>query len=201
MSKLSDKEVAIARVYSQSILDLASEQGQQKNLLEELRDLAALSEKDASFAHFLGSPMVDSAARADSLEKLLRGKASDLVVNALQVLNRKGRLGLLPVVAESYRQLLQKQEQRVDVEVKTAVPLSDTLRDQIRQSVARFAGFQADLSEVVDPGMIGGMVVRVGDRKIDTSIRSHLGRLRTKLEDRAGRELHGDYFEMDPAAG
>jgi F-type H+-transporting ATPase subunit delta len=104
-------------------------------------------------------------------------------------------------VAEGYRKLLQKQENRVDVEVKTAVPLSDTLRDQIRQSVARFAGLESDLTEVVEPALIGGMVIRVGDRKIDTSIRSHLGRLREQLEERASRELQGDYFVADPAAG
>ncbi len=200
MSKLTDKEVAIAQVYSQSMLELATTDGRQRDLLDELRGLADLAVTDGAFAHFLGSPMVDGAARSESLEKLLRGKASDLLVNALQVMGRKGRLGLLPVVAETYRKLLQEQEQRVDVEVKTAVPLSDSLRDQIRQSAGRFAGLEADLTEVVEPGLIGGMVVRVGDRKIDTSIRSHLGRLRARLDDRAGRELHGDYFEVDPAA-
>ena len=94
MAGATDKELALAKVYSKSMLDLAESQGQADELLDELMAMKEMLDKNAQLDDFLSSPTVDVTARAQTLEKAVRGKASDLLVDSLQVLNRKERLGL-----------------------------------------------------------------------------------------------------------
>lgn len=189
MARLNEKDVAVARVYSRSMLDLAAERGEAGSLLEELSALRGYVETDAAIEHFFTSPLIDDDERRALLEKLLRGHASDLLADSLQVLNQHGRLGLLPTIAETYRLEYQERQGHVDVRVSSAVPLAGDLREELRRAIARFVGREPDLVEEVDPSLIGGMVVRVGDRKIDTSVAKDLRELRARLEERAVEEV------------
>ncbi len=198
MSKrLDEQEVAVARVYARSALALAESEGQAESLLEEIEELAALVVRDAGVERFFGSPLVEGKARAEALERALRGRASDLLVNTLQVMNRKGRLELVPALAEAYHQELEELRGRVEVEVETAVPLGEAQRARLREAIVRFTGRQPDVSETVDPSLLAGMVVRVGDRKIDTSAAKEIRRLKARLMERAAAEIHAGrtYFE------
>jgi len=190
MAKLDEKQVSVARVYSRAMLDLAESEGQAESLFEELRDLAALMHRDEGFRRFLISPLVKVGERAKFLEKNLRGRASDLLVNSLQVLNSHGRLDFLDTIIEVYHQEYQGRHGRIDVRVTTAVPLDDALRQQLRSAAERMVGREPELVEEVDESLIGGMIVRVGDRKIDTSVANDLRKLRHRLSERAGQEIH-----------
>lgn len=189
MARLNEKEVAVARVYSRSMLDLAAARGEEEALLAELSDLLGWVESDTAIEHFFTSPVIDDDERRALLEKLLRDHASDLLADSLQVLNQHGRLGLLPTIVETYRLEHQERQGRVDVRVSSAVPLTDELREQLRRAIGRLVGRAPDLTEEVDPSLIGGMVVRVGDRKIDTSVAKDLRELRARLEQRAVEEV------------
>jgi F-type H+-transporting ATPase subunit delta len=189
MASLDDKHLAVARVYSQAILDLAEQQGVADPVGEELQELARLVGQNPEFADFLASPLVDAGERQATLEKLLRGRVSDLLVNALQVVNRKERMLLVPAIAETYRQELRDLRGRVDVFVKTPVALPEGLREKLRAAVTRFTGRQPDLIEKVDPGLLGGMVVQIGDDKIDASVASKLKGVSEALLLRASQEI------------
>jgi F-type H+-transporting ATPase subunit delta len=189
MASLDDKHLAVARVYSLAILDLAEEQGIADQVGEELQELARYVARNPEFADFLGSPLIDAGERQAALEKILRGRASDLLVDALQVVNRKERMILLPAVAETYRQELRDRRGRVDVQVKTPVELPAALREKLRQAVVHFTGREPDLIERVDPTLLGGMVVQVGDDKIDASVASQLKALSEALFERASQEI------------
>lgn len=189
MAKVNEKEIAIARVYSQALFDVAAASQQETAVLAELADLTRLSEENAAFGEFLASPMIDAKDRARSIEKMLRGRLSDVVVDALQVINRKGRLALLPAIAELFRQLLRDRDRRVDVAVKTAIPLSSELRQEIRATVARFTGREPDLHEVVDPALIGGIVLQVEDQKVDASVLHEISKYRRRFDERGRREI------------
>lgn len=189
MANVSDRELSLARVYSRSMLELAEEQGQGDALLAELQELVKYLDRNAEFEQFLASPLVDGEDRARTLEKAFRGKASDLLVDSLQVVNRKGRLGLLRAIAEGYR--IEHRDLRGNAEavVRTAVPLSEPMRARVRESVARFTGRQPQLIEKVDPSLIGGIVIEVGGQKIDGSVASRLRELGQALERRASQEI------------
>ncbi|HWM93621.1 MAG TPA: ATP synthase F1 subunit delta [Thermoanaerobaculia bacterium] len=189
MATVNDRELAIARIYSKAMLDLAEEQGEADNLLGELQEAVKFLGRSPEFEQFLGSPLVDDEDRSRTLERAFRGRASDLLVDSLQVVNRKGRLGLLRAIAEGYRIEHSLVRGIVEAHVRTAIPLSEALRARVRESVARYTGKQPRLIEKVDPSLIGGIVIDVEGRKIDGSVASKLRELGQALERRASEEI------------
>ncbi|HKH44812.1 MAG TPA: ATP synthase F1 subunit delta [Thermoanaerobaculia bacterium] len=190
MKSVDDRNLGLGRLYAQALLDLADEQGNADELLEELTELARYLESHPDLVELFGSPLVEADTRAATIEKLFRGRASDLLVDALQVINRKGRLGSLRAIAEAYRQELRDRRGQVDVLIRTAVPLTGGLRARLSDSLAQFTGRTPTLIEKVDPSVIGGLVVEVAGTKIDTSVASRLKSLGAALERRASEEIH-----------
>jgi F0F1-type ATP synthase delta subunit len=94
MDNIND-QLAITSVYAKALYALAMDADKVADVRAELDELAKLVDADAEFAHFLSSAAVDIERRADSLEKIFRGKLSDLTLNTLQVMNRHGRCGLM----------------------------------------------------------------------------------------------------------
>ena len=192
----NERELAIAGVYARALLDLAVEADREEEVREELAELARLLDTNDAFARAVADPLVDAEVLERLVEKTLRGRLSDLVVDTLQVMNRKGRLSLVAALARAYAAADDERLGRVEVEVTTAVPLDDDRRRALARAASRFTGKQAVVNTTVDPGLLGGMVVRIGDRKIDTSIARELRRLGDRLHDRASREVQAgrDYM-------
>src|SRR5215208_2649407 len=149
MAKVDDRQLALGTIYARAILDVAEQRGLADQVLDELAGIADYMDRDASLAEYLSSPLVDVDAKARLVEKAFRGRASDLLVDALQVVNRKERLGLLPAIAEAYVQEHHKLRGVVDVQVRTAVPLSPELRARLAEAAARFTGKRTNLVETV----------------------------------------------------
>lgn len=190
MARVDEKQVAVARVYSRAMLELAEQSGRAEALLEEMQALAGLLEKHPPLREFMVSPLVAGRERAQALERQFRGRFSDLLVNSLQVLNKNGRLGLFETLAEVYRSEYQERHGQIDVRVTTAVPLSDDLRRELETVAERIVGRQPNLIAAVDESLIGGLVLQIGDRKIDTSVARSLRKLRKTLSERASQEIY-----------
>lgn len=190
MASVGERNQALGRLYGKALLDLAEEQGQGEALLAELGELAAFLDATAELRDFLGSPLVDEEVRERTIEKLFRGRMSDLLVDFLQVVNRKGRLSALRDIAEAYRSEYRELRGLIDARVRTAVPLGEAQRIRLIEAIARFSGRRPDLIEKVDPSLIGGMVVAVGGKKIDTSVETHLREMGAALERRSSQEIH-----------
>ncbi|MCH7720005.1 MAG: ATP synthase F1 subunit delta [Planctomycetes bacterium] len=197
MPKVEEGAVAIADVYAQSLYALADERGQADAIFEEFGDLIRYLDDDAVFASYLADARVDSDRRKAMLEKVFRGRMSDLLLDALQVLNDKDRLGILAVVYDRFRVAHEEKRGEVEVHVTTALPLTDELRAKVSAAVRQRISKTARLNETTDPDILGGLIVRIGDTKIDTSIANHLRRVRDALKARASLEIHGgrSYFE------
>jgi len=190
MANVSDVEVTIARAYSRAMLNLAESRGQADALLAELTELVSYLDRQPDLDALFTSPMVDPAHRKKAIERIFRGKAGDLMVDTLQILNRKERLGLIRAVVEAYRLALEGLRNQVDVHVRTAVPLPGKLRKRLHEVASRYAGKDAQLVETVDESLIGGIVLQIGDQKFDASIASGITRLQGALSERASREIH-----------
>lgn len=187
--RIDDRQFAVARVYARALLDLAEETGAAEDLLEELAAAARLADSNPELADFLSSPLVGAETRRQAIERFFRGRASDLLVDALQVVSRKGRLAFLPAIAESYRREHRERRGIVDAEVTSATPLSPALRERLSRAIAARTGRQSQLVERVDPDLLGGLVVRVGDQKIDASVARGLAKLAASLAERASQEI------------
>jgi F-type H+-transporting ATPase subunit delta len=184
-----NERLAVARVWSAALLELAAAAGQEDALRDELEGLVSLLDRQPPFEAFLSGPVADDESKRAVLERALRGRASDLLVDALQVLRRKKRLDILRAISTTYRQAWLRRRGRVEVDVTTAVPLTDALRAELQAAADRLSGKKAEISARVDPDLLGGMILRLGDQRFDTSLAAELGRLEGIFLERASREL------------
>ncbi|MEE8137707.1 MAG: ATP synthase F1 subunit delta [Thermoanaerobaculia bacterium] len=187
--KIDEQTLAVAAVYADSLLELAEDQGVAETILEELAGLVEMLDANAGIEGFFISPLVDMEGRREALDRALGGRASDLLLDTLQVMNRKGRLGLVRALAEAYWRALEELRGEVEVQVTTAVPLGEEIRQRLAESTSGLTGRKARLIEQVDPALLGGMVITIGDRKIDTSVATELQKMHAKLLERASREI------------
>jgi F-type H+-transporting ATPase subunit delta len=175
----------LARVYAEALLAAAQKQNAVAETGDELSGLVTdVYEKDRAAESFLSSPAVGKKAKAAVLGAALPGRASDLVRGLFGVLTKNSRLDLVRGIAAAYRQLLDERAGRVRVKVSAAVKLSDAQRDALVETLANALKQQPVLDIRVDPDLLGGMVVQVGDRVIDTSVRTRLQTIRTLLLDK-----------------
>jgi F-type H+-transporting ATPase subunit delta len=189
MSKIVDKYAAVARVWGKALMSVAEEAGRADQVRDELRELVALLDAEPRLDQLLASPLIDDESKRVLLEKTLRGRASDLVVDTLQVMRRKGRLGLVRIVAIAFEEDWMRRRNHIEVYVRSAVPLDEPLRAELRLAAAERTNRHPILVERVEPGLLGGMVVEIGDERIDSSIRRELERMEESLLARASREL------------
>jgi F-type H+-transporting ATPase subunit delta len=182
-------EHSLARIWSDAVFKIAASRGVEDGVLEEWRGLVELLDRNPQLEAVLASPLVSIEEKRRLIEKGFRGKASDLFVDTLQVLGSKGRLGLLRPVAVAFREAWMANKNQVEVTVTSAVPLSPELRQSLVSAASRFAGKQAQLTEKVDPRLLGGLVVRVGDDKFDDSVSRELEQLYAAFAARGSLEL------------
>jgi len=200
MAGISDQELALAKVYSAAIIELAAKAGDTQTIGAELADLAAYLDRDVAFDDFLSSPTVDPDARKAVIEKLFRGKYSDLLVDALQVINGKDRLGLVRAVAQVYHELDETRRGRVEVFVRSAVALTDEQRSHLAEAAKSLSGREVDLIERIDETLLAGMVVRIGDSQYDMSAATKLKKIRELLLRRGAQETHDGRLFVEGSA-
>jgi F-type H+-transporting ATPase subunit delta len=190
MASVDENNREIGRLYAEAILRVAEEKGQSEELLEELNGLVEYLDGNPDLDRFLASPMIEAEPREQVIEQAFRGRASDLLLDSLLVVNRKGRLAALRAIAAAYRAALRDLRGWVDIHIRTAVPLTAALRERLEGTLAANTGRKPTLIEKVDPAVIGGLVVEVEGRKIDASVASRLHDLSEALLARASREIH-----------
>lgn len=174
------RSASSARRYAEAAFELAVRDGAVREWLDQLERAAELS-RDERLDHLLDNPAVPVAERLDLLDRALGGGTPPQVRNLLGLLLRRGRIKSLAKVAAEFRSLYQRQEGITPATVTTALALeADELR-AIGQRLERQTGGRIELSTEVDPAILGGLIVRLGDRLIDGSVRGRLERLRARL--------------------
>lgn len=183
------EERALAGTWCDAIFRIAASRGVEDALLEEWRGLVELLDRDPQLESVLVSPLVTIEEKRQLIENGFRGRASDLLVDTLQVLRGKDRLGLLRSLAAAFQDAWMESKGKVEAHVTSAVPLSPEQRQELATVVSRLTRKEAHLNEEVDPDILGGLVVRVGDRKFDDSVSRELELLIAAFAVRGSREL------------
>jgi len=178
----------VARVYARALFDAARDAGAVAPVGRDLGDFVAALAASASLRDVLADPQVDSAAKQRILVEITRG-GQPLVANTLQLLLERGRFGLVAELREAYEALAATEADLVKVEVTSAVELTAAAREKIAERFAEAAGRRVELAARVDPHIIGGLVLRVGDVIVDGSVQARIRQLRRRL---ATAELRGD---------
>jgi len=188
----SDHETsrAAARSYAEALFALAQEQGRVAEVEAHMGELAALWRREKPFADLMSSAAIDEDHRRESLRRAFTNRIDPLVLNLLLVLNDRNRSMILPEVCTAFRGVADERQNREQVFVTTAIPMSDVERSKLAAELQRLIGHIPVLNERVDPAVLGGMVVQVGDRLVDRSIRLRLWRMRRELSLKMERHLY-----------
>jgi len=168
--------------YAQALLELAEEQKLPlESVGQELESLRELVETDDTFRLYLADPSINSVARWAVLKRVFDGKLSTVVLHFLGVLNDKGRLGRLAEIAHAYDDLLDQKLGKVEVDLIVAQKLSPEQLEEAKRSISSALKREAVVHTYVDDSIIGGLVLRVGDKLIDASVKSQLQSIRERL--------------------
>lgn len=175
------KQSGAAVQYARAMLDLANDKKQAEPIGQEMTEIGKIIAGNKSLASFLSDPGISAADRSELLNKVFKGRVSQLVFNMMGVLNSKGRLGLLHGVTEAYQELLDEQLGKVEVDVTVAHRLDGPALEQVRKRISQALKKDAIVHQYVDEKIIGGIVVRVDDKLIDASVKSQLEAMKRQL--------------------
>ena len=170
-------------MYARALFEAAREQGRIAEAREDLSDFVQTVRDVPELAALLRNPEIDRAAKAAALGDILRG-GDEHVRNFVLLLVEKGRAGELEEIAREFERLVAASERRLEVELTTAVELSDEEAARIVAQIERASGRQVDATRSVDPEMIGGIILQAGSQRVDASVRGRLRRLRHELTTR-----------------
>jgi F-type H+-transporting ATPase subunit delta len=174
----------IARNYAETLLTLAERHGGAGGLEQfgqAADELAALLQSDPRARQFLDTPRVTPEQKKAALTAALKGRAPEMFVRFVMVLTDKRRQSLLPEIAAAYRELLDERMGRVRVQVTISHAPDEALQAEIGNALADRLGKTVIPTFTVDPELMGGMVVRMGDQILDGSIRTRAAQLRRRL--------------------
>jgi F-type H+-transporting ATPase subunit delta len=173
----------IARNYAETLAALAERQG--PGALEQfggaLDELAALLDSDPRTRQFLETPRVRPEQKKEALRQTLTGRAPEMFVRFVMVLVDKRRQSLLPEIAQAYRDLVDQRMGRARVDVTISHAPDAALQAEIQRALEVQLGRTVVATYRVDPDLLGGMVLRLGDEILDGSVRSRASALRRRL--------------------
>lgn len=172
---------AVAVRYAGALYSLSEKAGGVTKLEQDLDLAVATIKSHDGLSSVMRSPTVADAVKRSILHGIFDGKVSSTVLHFLYVLVDKGREGYLETILEVYRERLRGERGEIEATVDTAKPLTAELRKSLISSLEGFTGKKITLVERVDPDLIAGMVVVVGDRVIDTSFRRQLTEIQERL--------------------
>ncbi len=192
----------VAQVYAEALLNAAAKHGQDGAVLEEVDSLVRdVFPAERHLEPFLASGAIGRDRKAQVIRRVFGGRASELFVNFLLVLNAHDRLDLVRPVLAAAREIANQRAGRVPVRVRTAVPLPPEQQDRLRQELRQAFHLEPLLHTEVEPGLLGGMVVRVGDWLYDASVRTRLESLRNQLIERSSHEIQSGRDRFRSANG
>ena len=175
----------LARVYAVAGLDAAGGIGEQETLVEELESVADVLKQDPRLAQIIASELISKDEKIAMLDRLFSAKLSTATLNLLKVMARHKRLNLIRDAAKVARKMWFDRSGRVPVQLETAHQLEGGLEQEILTAFERVLGSDPIVTQWVNPELIGGFVLRVGDRVYDGSVRTRLEHMRQGMINRA----------------
>ena len=172
----------ISKRYARAFFDIASEEKQLERYYNELNQFALIIAQNKALGEFLANPVFEQESKKGVVENIIgKLQLSGMTVNFLKLLVDKKRIDVLRDIVFFYRQLMDESLKKVRVNLKTAFPLSREMQDYIISNLEKVTGRKVEVSVEKDPGLLGGIVIGVGDTLYDGSIKSQLNNMRNLL--------------------
>lgn len=175
------RETTVARNYAEALFELGERHGQREAFASAVDELAGLLDREPRVRAFLESPKVETEDKKRVLRRALEDRVPPLFLNFLMVVLDKRRQRLIREIAQEYHALLDERLGRMHVQVTLAREPDERFEQEIATDLSRILGRQVIPHVQVDPQILGGIVVRYGDRVLDGSLRRRLVSLRRRL--------------------
>ena len=170
----------IARVYARSLFEVAQEQEKLDEVRDQIGEFADALSESRELQTFFFSPYFSTEEKKQGLDKALDG-AEDIVGNFLAVLIENHRMPALFRIRREIDAMWQDVNQLLPVQITSAIELDEAVTKEIGDEIGRQTGRTVELTSTVDPDVLGGLIVRVGNSILDASIRTRLERLRKQV--------------------
>ncbi len=172
----------ISKRYAHAFFEIAEKDKNLERYYTELNKFSSIIAQNKALGDFLFNPIFEQENKKKVLEKIIsKLKFSSMTVNFLKLLVDKKRIDSLSDIVACYRQLMDEALKKVRVNLKTAFPLSLKLQDYINSKMEKITGRKVEITMETDPGLLGGIVIGVGDTLYDGSVKNQLNNMRNLL--------------------
>lgn len=173
---------AVAGRYAEALYDIASKQNLVDTIEAELKAVEVILAENTDLQKVLYHPQITAADKKELLNQLFKGKVSDVTGNFLALLVDRRREAFFGDIVAEFVSLANVVRNIVAAQVASAVELNDKEKGNLDQILAKLTGKKVQTSYAVDPSLIGGVVVRIGDKIIDGSIKTRMATLKERLK-------------------
>jgi F-type H+-transporting ATPase subunit delta len=170
----------LAQVYGRSLFEVARENGKLDELREQVGQFADALSENHELAVFFFSPYFSTKEKQEALGRMLEG-ADPLFLNFLSVLIENHRMPVIFRIRQEYERLWEEENRMLPVEITSAIELDPATTQRLGETIGERAGRKVTLAARVDPDILGGIIIRVGNSILDASIRNRLEQLRRQV--------------------
>lgn len=184
MAQSASPVTAVAKRYAGSLFDLAMESKSVAAVEKDLSRVEGLIEGSSDLSRLMVSPVFTADDQLKAVDSIAtKAKITGLVANLLRVAARNRRLNAVPAMIAAFRQIAADHRGELAAEVTSAHALSAAQEKELKDTLKSVAGKDVAFKVVVDPSLLGGLVVKMGSRQIDTSLRTQLSSLKLSLKE------------------
>jgi len=171
----------VSKTYAGALFDVALEQGNVDQILAEYQFVVDAIKQNPDFFLVLTSPKVSMNERSDLLDVTFKDHISETTLNFLKVLNDKKRNDALLSTFDAFKAIVDDHEGNVIAKVESVIPLDEAAKKSLEEKLNQVTGQKVTINNVINPDIMGGLVVQVGDKIIDGSIRRKLEHMKHDL--------------------
>ena len=170
----------VSKTYGEALFEIAREENKTREMMEEIQELQEILKQNPEFDKMMKHPGIPKQEKA--VEKIFKGRASDELTGFLEIVVDKERYGELQAIINYFIDRV-KEEQRIGVAyVTTAVELTDAQKENVKNKLLETTSYVVmEMHYEVDASLIGGMVIRINDRVVDSSIKTKISDLTKQL--------------------
>ncbi len=172
-------------VYAKALLNVGDKSGSTEGLLDELHVVADATTAQPGLVNTLQSPQMGAEEKAELVGRIFGGKVSAALLNFLKVLVGKDRFDCLPAINAAAKKLHDEKSGEIQATLTTAESIDESAKQEIADQLSKKLGKQVKLDALIDPSIVGGIVVRVGDTVYDSSVVGQLQQVRSRAINRA----------------
>lgn len=173
----------LGRVYAKALLELAQEKNEVEAIREDMRLVSSVLNESRELTSVMASPIVKADKKQNILKEIFGGKVNEITNRFFEIVVNHGREGSLRVIAQAYENMYLHLKGIERVKVTTAYPLSAAEAKAVAAKASAYTGKEVELNQQVDESIIGGMVLRVGDKRYNGSFAHQLKTLRRQFKD------------------